>query len=492
MRESPPPSIIVDSVTKRFARSTVRGDLRERFARQARGEKQPSGAFLALDSVSFTVQPGQPVGIIGHNGSGKSTLLKLLTGILKPTSGNITVNGRVGALIEVGAGFHPDLSGRENVYLAGSILGLSRQQVHTRYDRIVDFAGLEDFMETPVKRYSSGMYMRLGFAIVAHLDPEILLVDEVLAVGDALFQSKCLRFLKEFVKQGGTVAFVSHALDSVQLLCETCVWLDKGQARFIGPTDEAIAHYNAVVAEREDAEFARLYPVEWEAQRLQKLAEEEALRKQAEQEERQRQEEAQRAAECLADEARRAEAEARRREALARRREEEARRIIEEAQREHLAREEANQKRATDPSLSSLQEARLYSQAGALTTTLQAGESVQVEIDYWLPEARANLIIGFEIYRDDGLYLFAASNYQYSLTVPASKGAGTLTFTLPFLGINAGTYRLRLSLFPEPSFPEWGSSPEHILESAVAFSVSAGALAHGCAFLDVRDWRIKP
>ena len=492
MRESHPPSIVVDQVTKRFARSTVRGDLRERFARQVRGEKQPSGAFLALDSVSFTVQPGQPVGIIGHNGSGKSTLLKLLTGILKPTSGSITVNGRVGALIEVGAGFHPDLSGRENVYLAGSILGLSRQQVHTRYDQIVDFAGLADFMETPVKRYSSGMYMRLGFAIVAHLDPEILLVDEVLAVGDAFFQNKCLRFLKEFVKQGGTVAFVSHALDSVQLLCETCVWLDHGKAAFIGPTEEAISRYNAVVAEREDAEFARLYPVEWEAQQAEKRRLEEEEKREEERLQREDEEARQREQEAARWEEEKRLATLRKAEREAQRQAEKAHRAAEKAERERLAREEANQRRATDPSLSSLRDTRLYRASGIPTTALQAGESVGVEIDYWLPEARANLIIGFEIYRDDGLYLFAASNYQYALTVPASKGAGTLTFTLPFLGINAGTYRLRLSLFPEPNFPEWGSSPEHVLESAVAFSVSAGALAHGCAFLDIRDWRIKP
>ena len=163
----------------------------------------------------------------------------------------------------------------------------------------------------------------------------------------------------------------------------------------------------------------------------------------------------------------------------------------EKAERERLAREEANRRRATDPSLSSLRDTRLYNASNTPSTALRAGEAMCVEIDYWLPEPRTNLIIGFEIYRDDGLSLFAASNYQYELVVPAPSGAGTLTFTVPFLGLNAGTYRLRLSLFPEPNFPEWGSSPEHVLECAVAFTVTAGALAHGCAFLDVAQWGLK-
>ena len=481
-------SITVQNISKSFQRTAGRGgDLRERFSRRARGEKQAKGAFLALDDISFTVQPGQPVGIIGHNGSGKSTLLKLLTGILKPTSGNLAVNGRIGALIEVGAGFHPDLSGRENVFLAGSSLGLSRQQVRERYDQIVDFAGIADFMETPVKRYSSGMYMRLGFAIVAHLDPEVLLIDEVLAVGDAFFQNKCMRFLKDFVHQGGTVVFVSHALDQVERLCEQCVWLDHGKARFIGPTSEAVERYHELVADREDAEFARLYPVEWEAQQIEKSR--------LEEEEEQLQREAEEARERELEAARREEAQRlavlSNAETEAQRQEEKARQAAEKAERERLAREEANRRRATDPSLSSLRDTRLYNASNTPSTALRAGEAMCVEIDYWLPEPRTNLIIGFEIYRDDGLYLFAASNYQYDLVVPAPSGAGTLTFTIPFLGLNAGTYRLRLSLFPEPNFPEWGSSPEHVLECAVAFTVTAGALAHGCAFLDVAQWGLK-
>ena len=210
--------IQVTDVWKRFTIRTGQvGDLRERFnaLRAPKKEAIPESIFWALKDVSFSVGPGQSLGIVGHNGSGKSTLLKLLTGILKPTQGEVKMKGRVGALIEVGAGFHPDLSGRENIFLNGSILGLSRREIERKFDDIVAFAGLEKFVDTPVKRYSSGMYMRLGFAVAAHTDPDILLIDEVLAVGDTFFQRKCLRHLENFVKKGGAVVFVSHAMTQV-------------------------------------------------------------------------------------------------------------------------------------------------------------------------------------------------------------------------------------------------------------------------------------
>jgi ABC-type polysaccharide/polyol phosphate transport system ATPase subunit len=256
--------ITVENVAKKFVfQSGKAGDLREKFAFLRRQNRTAREDFWALKDVSFAVRPGEPVGVVGHNGSGKSTLLKILNGILQPTTGQVRVTGRVGALIEVGAGFHPDLTGRENVYLNGAILGLSRRDIAARFDRIVAFAGLEKFIDTPVKRYSSGMYMRLGFAVAAHTDPEILLIDEVLAVGDAQFQNKCLRFLKEFVKNGGAVLFVSHAMNQVAELCETCVWLDYGQVRSIGPTADTIENYMELVRQREEEEFKRLFPAEW-------------------------------------------------------------------------------------------------------------------------------------------------------------------------------------------------------------------------------------
>ncbi|MGC9083189.1 MAG: ABC transporter ATP-binding protein [Anaerolineae bacterium] len=184
--------------------------------------------FWALRDVSFTVDHGETVGIIGPNGAGKSTVLKLISRIIEPTSGRIEVRGRIGALLELGAGFHPDLTGRENIYLNGSILGLSRAEIRRRLDDIIAFAELERFIDVPVKHYSSGMYVRLGFSVAVHTDPEILLVDEVLAVGDAAFQRKCLERIDELRRQGVTVLFVSHSADVVRSLCNRALWLHEG------------------------------------------------------------------------------------------------------------------------------------------------------------------------------------------------------------------------------------------------------------------------
>jgi lipopolysaccharide transport system ATP-binding protein len=197
----------------------------------------------ALRDVSFEVKRGEVVGIIGRNGAGKSTLLKMLARITYPTSGRAVVNGRVGSLLEVGTGFHPELTGRENIYLNGTILGMTKAEVDRKFDEIVDFSGVEKFIDTPVKRYSSGMRVRLAFSVAAHLEPEILLIDEVLAVGDAQFQKKCLGKMGEVAKSGRTVIFVSHNMAAVKSLCQRCIVLSSGQTSFEGATDEAIASY---------------------------------------------------------------------------------------------------------------------------------------------------------------------------------------------------------------------------------------------------------
>ncbi len=193
--------------------------------------------FWALKDINLEIEQGDRVGIIGRNGAGKSTLLKLLSRITEPTSGKIHLNGQVASLLEVGTGFHPELSGRENIYLNGAILGMHRAEIKRKFDEIVDFSGVEKFLDTPVKRYSSGMYVRLAFAVAAHLEPEILIVDEVLAVGDAQFQKKCLGKMEEVGKEGRTVLFVSHNMGAISQLCATCVWLDKGEIRNIGNTE---------------------------------------------------------------------------------------------------------------------------------------------------------------------------------------------------------------------------------------------------------------
>ena len=185
--------------------------------------------FWALDDVSFEVKRGDRVGIIGRNGAGKSTLLKVLSRITEPTKGRVRIAGRVASLLEVGTGFHPELSGRENIYLNGAVLGMTRAEIRRKFDEIVDFAGVEKFLDTPVKRYSSGMYVRLAFAVAAHLEPEILAVDEVLAVGDAEFQRKCLGKMSEVAREGRTILFVSHNMNAVERLCQRVIWLDRGR-----------------------------------------------------------------------------------------------------------------------------------------------------------------------------------------------------------------------------------------------------------------------
>ncbi len=213
--------------------------------RRARGRGQGPEIIWALDDVSFEVKSGEVLGIIGRNGAGKSTLLKVLSRITAPTRGRVELRGRVGSLLEVGTGFHPELTGRENIYLNGAILGMSRQEIKARFDEIVDFAGVEKFMDTPVKRYSSGMYVRLAFAVAAHLQPEILLVDEVLAVGDEAFQKKCLGKMGSVTREGRTVLFVSHNMAAVESLCRRVMLLDEGSVRMAGEARSVIGEYLA-------------------------------------------------------------------------------------------------------------------------------------------------------------------------------------------------------------------------------------------------------
>ena len=199
--------------------------------------------FWALRGVSLQIKRGEVVGIIGRNGAGKSTMLKLLSRITVPSEGSIRINGRVASLLEVGTGFHQELTGRENIFLNGAILGMSRAEIIRKFDEIVEFSEVGEFLDTPVKRYSSGMYVRLAFAVAAHLDPEILIVDEVLAVGDAAFQRKCLGKMSSFAQSGRTVLFVSHNLEAVRTLCERAVWMQDGQVRQDGPVEEVVENF---------------------------------------------------------------------------------------------------------------------------------------------------------------------------------------------------------------------------------------------------------
>ena len=214
--------------------------------------------FWALRDISLDVAQGETVGLIGANGSGKSTILKLIVRILYPTSGHVHTHGRITGLLELGAGFHPDLSGRDNTYLNGSILGLTRKEVDRLFDSIVDFSELERFIDTPVRHYSSGMYARLGFAIAVHMNPEVLLIDEALAVGDQAFQDKCLAYIHKLKQEGVSVLLVSHALDSVRDLCERAIWIKEGRACLDGPASDVVSEYLSDVMRKERADAARL------------------------------------------------------------------------------------------------------------------------------------------------------------------------------------------------------------------------------------------
>jgi lipopolysaccharide transport system ATP-binding protein len=204
--------------------------------------------FWALKDISFGIKQGEAVGIIGRNGAGKSTLLKLLSRITEPSKGRIEINGRVASLLEVGTGFHPELTGRENIFLNGAILGMSRGEIKNKFEEIIDFAGVEKFLDTPIKRYSSGMYVRLAFAVAAHLEPEILVVDEVLAVGDAEFQKKCIGKMDEVSKSGRTVLFVSHNMGVIAELCQKCILLDKGEVKMHDMTIDVLNQYNVLLS----------------------------------------------------------------------------------------------------------------------------------------------------------------------------------------------------------------------------------------------------
>lgn len=239
--------IIFDSVTRNFiVGHNQHRSLKEVFSLR-RSEHSSKKNYCAVDNVSFSIEPGQSVGVLGRNGAGKSTLLKLLTRIIAPSSGAIKVDGSISCLLEVGAGFHHDLSGYENIYLSGSILGMSRKEIDKKIDQIIEFSEIKDFINEPVKYYSSGMYVRLAFSIGVHLDSDILVIDEALAVGDANFQAKCLQRINEVKRSGKTIFFVSHNISQIADICDVCLVMEKGKLIYQGDTGEAVALYNELI-----------------------------------------------------------------------------------------------------------------------------------------------------------------------------------------------------------------------------------------------------
>jgi len=263
-----------ERVRKRFLLRHERPrSFQELMLNRLKGNQDTAEEFWALQDVSFEVEAGETLGIIGPNGAGKSTILKLIARILELTSGRITINGRVSALLELGAGFHPDLTGRENIFLNGSLLGLSRKEMISKFDQIVEFAELEHFVDVPVRHYSSGMLIRLGFSIATTVEADVLLVDEVLAVGDERFQGKCLERMGEIQRKGTTILFVSHSLEMVQNVCSKAIWLDRGVVRAWGAPEEVVDHYLRGIAAGEQLGQQGLGTLEAEIVKIEMLDE---------------------------------------------------------------------------------------------------------------------------------------------------------------------------------------------------------------------------
>ncbi|MBZ4417769.1 ABC transporter ATP-binding protein [Myxococcus sp. RHSTA-1-4] len=254
-------AIVMQDVVKSFRKRTIRGEyttFKSELLRWLRGQRQPreGGLITALRGINLNIPKGKTVGIIGRNGSGKSTLLKLITGIYTPTSGHLQINGRISALLDLGAGFHPDFSGRENILINGIILGMSRAEVRARMDEIIAFSELGEFIDEPVRTYSSGMYMRLAFAVATHVDPDILIIDEILAVGDEHFSKKSLAKMMDFKKQGKTIVLVTHDLNTVDKWCDLAAWIDGGYVRRVGRSADVTAEYRQAIALAESQSVA--------------------------------------------------------------------------------------------------------------------------------------------------------------------------------------------------------------------------------------------
>ena len=339
----------------------------------------PEASVLALRDVSFEVARGEAFGIIGRNGSGKSTLLKLMSGILKPTSGRVAVAGRIAALIELGAGFHPEITGRENIFINGIMLGLSRREIESRFERIVEFSGIRDFIDQPVKTYSSGMYVRLGFAVAVHVDPDILLIDEVLSVGDEEFSAKCVAKIQEMKQRGVTLVFVTHQLDQVKNLCDRAVWLDRGVIAAAGDPMRCVDAYLQQVATGERVQVAQVEvaaPVEEEP-------------------------------------------------------DDEESRSTDVLEEERWGSGEIVLKRValTDP-------------AGNELVALGPGTPVTIDVDVEVREAQEDVVFGIGIYHADGTCVYGTNTDLEGLLADGIESNGRVRFVMPSLDLVAGTYRL--------------------------------------------------
>ncbi|MGE3842028.1 MAG: ABC transporter ATP-binding protein [Vicinamibacterales bacterium] len=362
--------------------------------------------FHALSNVSFQVPAGCTFGIVGRNGSGKSTMLKCVAGITKPTSGTVTVNGRISALIELGAGFHPEISGRENVFINGIMLGLSKREIARRFDEIVEFAELEEFIDAPVKTYSSGMYMRLGFAVAIHVDPDVLLVDEVLAVGDEGFTHKCLDKFGEFRRRGKTIMLVTHSLGLVERFCDEALWLDAGRARAEGDPPRVIGAYITAVERSEERQLA------------------------------------------VGDARAREQVDAGPQ--VAETPEAPVAATSPEAPPEDMFRATAGRWGSREVEITAVS---LLAADGHPSHVFHSGEQMTVKIDVNAQHPTADFVFGIGMFNTDGVCCYGTNTHIEQLVSDTLVGAGTVTFIFDRLDLAEGTYKLDIAVHKRDGVP---------------------------------------
>ncbi len=373
---------------------------------------QPDETFPALRGVSFNVPKGCTYGVIGRNGSGKSTLLKCVAGITRPNEGRVVVDGRISALIELGAGFHPEISGRENVFINGIMLGLSKREVHRRFDEIVEFAELKDFIDAPVKTYSSGMYMRLGFAVAIHVDPDVLLIDEVLAVGDQGFTVKCLDKFSEFRRRNKTILLVTHSLDLVEKFCDRALWLDKGKTLAEGEPKRVVASYLLDVGKDEEAQLAKQ-----EAASVAAVA-------------------GQREGESSADG---------------------GARVALSAMPSDVVDTPANMFQATEGRWGSreveITEVSLHAADGEVSHVFQSGEPLELRLKTRAHQPLEDFVFGIGIFNVDGLCCYGTNTNIEELEPLAINGEGEIRFRIASLDLVEGTYKVDVAAHRLDGYP---------------------------------------
>jgi lipopolysaccharide transport system ATP-binding protein len=381
------PQIELRKVSQRYELERARRrSLQESFIGLFRPNRGHREAFWPLRNISFAIHPGESVGIIGPNGSGKSTLLKVLSGVINPTEGDLFVNGRISSLLELGAGFHPELTGRDNIYLNGSIYGFNRAQMDRRLKEIINYAELGDFIDTPVKHYSSGMYVRLGFAVAIHTAPDLLLVDEVLAVGDSSFQRKCLTSIQQFCERGGTLILVSHDLNSIQTICRRAIWLEHGELQADGrPTDVVMEYIRHLMAKETELE--------------QQLA----------------------AAEPGADESSTDEADA------------------------EAATNQAAMRRFGNGRVR-ITKVELCNDRGEVQSHFQSGAPLTIRLSYETQTVVERPVFGIAIFHQQGFHITGPNTKVAGLPLPRIEGAGVITYRVPALALLEGAYLLSVAV----------------------------------------------